>query len=108
MRKQCDRVEAQINQCRDRQFRIQERLEILEKRLAEANDREAGANLDAIASAFEPGARVHARRRSASSQRRHAPAGRRRHRAAGGEGGVIRLPRINGYELRNGIETIRK
>jgi chaperonin cofactor prefoldin len=44
-----DRVEAQINQCRDRQFRIQERLEILEKRLTEANERAAGANLDVIA-----------------------------------------------------------
>jgi chaperonin cofactor prefoldin len=43
-----DRVEAQINQCRDRQFRIQERLEILEKRLAESHEREAGAELDAL------------------------------------------------------------
>lgn len=44
-----DRVEAQINQCRDRQFRIQERLEILERRLADSQEREAGINLDVIA-----------------------------------------------------------
>lgn len=44
-----DRVEAQINACNDRQARIQERLEILERRLTEATDREESNRLDAIA-----------------------------------------------------------
>ena len=44
-----DRFEAQIAACTERQFRIQERLEILEQRLTEAQERETQANLDAIA-----------------------------------------------------------
>ncbi|MBA8888900.1 hypothetical protein FHW12_003136 [Dokdonella fugitiva] len=44
-----DRVEAQINACNDRQSRIQERLEILERRLTEATERERQQDLDAVA-----------------------------------------------------------
>lgn len=44
-----DAVEASINACRDRQLRIQERLEILETRKADALEEEADARLDAIA-----------------------------------------------------------
>jgi hypothetical protein len=43
-----DRVEAQLNQCKDRQFRIQERLEILESRLTVAAETEQAAELDVI------------------------------------------------------------
>jgi len=43
-----DRVEAQINQCRDRQFRIQERMDILDQRLTQAKEREQNASLDAL------------------------------------------------------------
>jgi hypothetical protein len=44
-----DRVEAQINACNDRQARSQERLEILERRLIEATERERQQDLDAVA-----------------------------------------------------------
>jgi hypothetical protein len=44
-----DRVEVQINQCCDRQARIQERIEILERRLVEAQEREREHQLDALA-----------------------------------------------------------
>src|SRR5688500_17892942 len=44
-----DRVEAQVAACIERQFRIQERLEILEQRLTQTQEREAQAELDAIA-----------------------------------------------------------
>jgi hypothetical protein len=44
-----DRVEAQINSCCDRQARIQERIEILQRRLEEAKGRENEADLDALA-----------------------------------------------------------
>ncbi len=43
-----DRVEAQINACRDRQYRIKERIELLEKRLAQAKVAEHDASLDAL------------------------------------------------------------
>jgi hypothetical protein len=44
-----DRIEEQIGQCQDRQSRIQERLEILEKRLASALANDQGAHLDTVA-----------------------------------------------------------
>jgi chaperonin cofactor prefoldin len=44
-----DRIEAQINHCCDRQARIQERLEILQRRVDEARAAEHAAELDAIA-----------------------------------------------------------
>jgi hypothetical protein len=43
-----DRVEAQINAYHDRQARIQERLEILERRLAEAPSTERNNELDRL------------------------------------------------------------
>jgi hypothetical protein len=44
-----DRVEGQINQCRDRQFRIQERITLLEARHLAAVDAATSAQLDALA-----------------------------------------------------------
>lgn len=44
-----DRVEQNLNACRDRQLRVQERLELLESRLAEARESEACTYLDRIA-----------------------------------------------------------
>lgn len=48
-----DQVEAQINACRDRQFRIQERIEILETRVETARENEQSATLDKIAEQAE-------------------------------------------------------
>lgn len=44
-----DRVEAQINASRDRQYRIQERIELLDKRLVQTKEAEHEASLDALA-----------------------------------------------------------
>lgn len=48
-----DRVEQQLNQCRERQFRIQERIELLEVRRSAAIDAEASAELDSLATRAE-------------------------------------------------------
>ncbi len=43
-----DQIEAGINASRDRQLRIQERIELLERRLADAQDREADRYIDQL------------------------------------------------------------
>lgn len=43
-----DRIEAQLNSCRDRQFRIQERIELLERRAEDVRRSEQEGRLDAL------------------------------------------------------------
>jgi hypothetical protein len=43
-----DRIEQQINECRDRQIRIQERVDLLNRRVEEARQRERDAELDHV------------------------------------------------------------